>query len=75
MPWASRIRESALPQNGGRRLSIVPYAILSVLTQLGVITPEEACSLPRYHDKNLTTTTTTPSWAAPELAFQLEQLC
>mgnify|MGYP000357659434 CR=1 FL=1 len=33
--------------------SIVPYAILSVLTQLGVITPEEACSLPRYHDKNL----------------------
>ena len=48
--------------------SIVPYAILSVLTQLGVITPEEACSLPRYHDKNLTTTTT-PSWAAPSWPF------
>ena len=38
--------------------SIVPYAILSVLTQLGVITPEEACSLP-----------TMPSWAAPSWPF------
>ena len=33
--------------------SIVPYAILSVLTQLGVITPEEACSLPSFQDRNL----------------------
>lgn len=48
--------------------SIVPYAILSVLTQLGVITPEEACSLPRYHDKTFTTATT-PSWAAPSWPF------
>ena len=54
--------------------SIVPYAILSVLTQLGVITPEEACSLPRYHDKNLYNNHHAVV-GRTELAFQLEQLC
>ena len=53
---------------------IVPYAILSVLTQLGVITPEEACSLPRYHDKNLYNNHHAVV-GRTELAFQLEQLC
>jgi L-asparaginase II len=54
--------------------SIVPYAILSVLTQLGVITPEEACSLPRYHDKNLYNNHHAVV-GRTELAFQLEQVC
>lgn len=54
--------------------SIVPYAILSVLTQLGVITPEEAALCPATTTKTFTTTTT-PSWAAPSWPFQLEQLC
>ena len=54
--------------------SIVPYAILSVLTQLGVITPEEACSLPRYHDKHLYNNHHAVV-GRTELAFQLEQLC
>ena len=54
--------------------SIVPYAILSVLTQLGVITPEEACSLPRYHDKNLYNNHHAVV-GRTELAFQLEQFC
>ena len=54
--------------------SIVPYAILSVLTQLGVITPEEACSLPRYHDKNLYNNHHAVV-GRTELTFQLEQLC
>ena len=54
--------------------SIVPYAILSVLTQLGVITPEEACSLPRYHDKNLYNNHHAVV-GRTELAFQLEPFC
>ena len=54
--------------------SIVPYAILSVLTQLGVITPEEACSLPSYHDKNLYNNHHAVV-GRTELAFQLEQVC
>ena len=54
--------------------SIVPYAILSVLTQLGVITPEEACSLPRFHDKNLYNNHHAVV-GRTELAFQLEPLC
>lgn len=33
--------------------SMVPWAVLSVLTQLGVITPEEARSLPSFRDLNI----------------------
>ena len=61
-------------KSGAGASSIVPYAILSVLTQLGVITPEEACSLPRYHDKNLYNNHHAVV-GRTELAFQLEQLC
>ena len=66
------LRKDGTPYANSR--SIVPYAILSVLTQLGVITPEEACSLPRYHDKNLYNNHHAVV-GRTELAFQLEQLC
>lgn len=48
--------------------SIVPYAILSVLTQLGVITPGKPALCPATTTKTFTTTTT-PSWAAPSWPF------
>ena len=52
----------------------ITAARLGSKSALGVITPEEACSLPRFHDRNLYNNHHAVV-GRTELAFQLEPFC